>query len=279
MRCGGSWREVAVAEADRCPRPRATSPVMTLNNVVLPAPFGPDQPDDLARADADAGAVEGDEAAEAHVDALGHELAARAVGVRRAVGDGATAAAARASAGAAIRPRRRRRAARPAAPASRPAAAAPRNSSGQPLDLEAVAELAGGLVAGGDEHRADERAGDGAHAADDEHGQHQHADVERVLLRVRAADRPAPAARRRAATTAMLTVQAVQRGQNRSMPIAGAAISSSRVATAKRPTPRLAEQRHDEQRADGGQPQPRVGRRAAGRRTARRRRASAPASS
>ncbi len=37
-------------------------------------------------------------------------------------------------------------------------------------------------------------------------------------------------------TIAMLSVQAVQRGQNRSMPMAGAAISSSRVAMAKRPT-------------------------------------------
>ena len=99
----------------------------------------------------------------------------------------------------------------------------------------AVADLAGDLVAGRDEHRADERAGDRAHAADDEHGQQQHADVERVLLRVRAADGLDPQ-RAGDGDDRDAHVHAVQRGQNRSMPIAGAAISSSRVAMAKRPT-------------------------------------------
>ena len=57
---------------------------------------------------------------------------------------------------------------------------------------------------------------------------------------------------------AMLTTHAVQPGQKRSMPIAGAAISSSRVATAKRPARVSPEPVGDEQRGERGEPQPRV---------------------
>ena len=67
---------------------------------------------------------------------------------------------------------------------------------GQALDLVVVAELAGDLVADGDQRGAGERAGHRAHPADDEHRQQEHPDVERVLIGVRAADHLDPQARR-----------------------------------------------------------------------------------
>ena len=120
-----------------------------------------------------------------------------------------------------------------------------------------VAELAGGLVAGGDEQRSDERAGDGAHAPDDEHGEHQHGDVERVLPRVRAADHLYPqrssqgddgdAQRPRGPPRP----EAVDADRRR-----GDLVLAGRDGEAT--DPRLAERRHDEQRGEGSHPQPRV---------------------
>ncbi len=59
------------------------------------------------------------------------------------------------------------------------------------LDVEPlrIAELAERLIADRDDDGADDGPGDGAHATDDEHREHQHGGVERVLAGVRAADR------------------------------------------------------------------------------------------
>ena len=84
------------------PASSATSPVTTLNSVVLPAPLGPISPTTSPGRDADPGAVEGDEPAEAHDDPGGHQVARRA---RPGRASGATLGAGR-SAPAAAQPRR-----------------------------------------------------------------------------------------------------------------------------------------------------------------------------
>ena len=224
------------------------------------------------------GIVEGYEAAEAHGHALRHELARRPSPPERA------ATARRLGGG-----RRHRRRSHPATSASpsRPLGRTSMTTSSSRLmsscgsrgiswwspswratSLPAVTST-----------RADERAGDGAHAADDEHRQQQHADVERVLLRVRAADRPARATRRRGRRWRCSTSTpstAARSGRCRS-PARRSRPRGSRRRS--RPTARLAEHVTTNSAAKRGHPQPGVRRRCAGRRTGRPRHASAPASS
>ena len=120
-----------------------------------------------------------------------------------------------------------------------------------------VAELPCGLVAGGDEQCSDERAGDGAHAPDDEHGEYEHRNVERVLPRVRAADDLHPqrsgegddgdAQRPRRPPRPEAVDADCRRGD---LVLAG--------CNGEPTASRLTEHRHDEQRGEGSHPQPGV---------------------
>ena len=70
----------------------------------------------------------------------------------------------------------------------------PRNKVGEALDVEPfrVAQLAEQFVAGRDEHGAQHRAADRAHAAHDQHDEDENAGVERELLGVHTAQRLCP---------------------------------------------------------------------------------------
>ena len=105
--------------------------------------------------------------------------------------------------------------------------------------------------------RSDERAGDGAHAPDDEHGEYEHRNVERVLPRVRAADHLHPQrsgegddgdAQRPRRPPRPEAVDADRRRGD--LVLAG--------RNGEPPAARLTEHRHDEQRGEGSHPQPGV---------------------
>ena len=229
MRWGGSSAEVAVAEVDRA-RLLGDEPGDDVEQRRLAGAVGPDQPDDLARR------------ARARRPRRGRRSRRSAPSIPSATRSPAPPARP-ASLGAASGGRPAGATAAAATPATSASPSRPPGRSSITASSTTLMNSCGrraiswrspiwraDLVARRDEHGADERAGDRAHPADDEHRQQQHADVERVLLGVGAADRLDAQRAGERRRSPMLTTHAVQRGQNRSMPMAGAAISSSRVA-------------------------------------------------